>query len=222
LGRPAGAWRAFLGLRTSWLSREIVLLGNFLGAALAAATLAYFAIEAIWVKVAVAAAVVNGLAGVFCSAMIYADTRKPLWKTGWTLKRFLGTTLLAGGSGSLLLDHFTNGTQAPVALMIVLFGAALKLSAEKDILGHLYDDDFAPLHKSALLLFNRFGLSARLGKLALIAGGILFPVIGFVTHTRSPLPFVLGTALVLVSEFIERSLFFRAVQGVKMPGQPTS
>ena len=31
LGRPLGAWRAFLGLRTSWLSREIVAFGLFAG-----------------------------------------------------------------------------------------------------------------------------------------------------------------------------------------------
>ena len=222
LGRPAGAWRAFLGLRTSWLSREIILLGNFLGAALAAATLAYFAIGALWVKVAVIAAVANGLAGVFCSAMIYADTRKPLWKAAWTLKRFFGTTFLSGGSGALLLTHLMNHPGEPVAFIIVLVGASLKLSAEKDILGHLYDDDFSPLHKSALLLFSRFGLPARLGKLALITGGVLLPLIAFATRTHSPIPYLLGSALVLVSEFIERSLFFRAVQGIKMPGQPTS
>src|SRR6185369_17282468 len=33
LGRPFGAWRAFLGLRRSWLSREIVVFGLFAGMA---------------------------------------------------------------------------------------------------------------------------------------------------------------------------------------------
>ncbi|MGC3992362.1 MAG: dimethyl sulfoxide reductase anchor subunit [Chthoniobacteraceae bacterium] len=31
LGRPFGAWRAFLGLGTSWMSREIVVFGAFAG-----------------------------------------------------------------------------------------------------------------------------------------------------------------------------------------------
>src|SRR5260221_4558294 len=35
LGRPLGAWRAWLGLRTSWMSREIVAFGGFFGLALA-------------------------------------------------------------------------------------------------------------------------------------------------------------------------------------------
>ena len=29
LGRPQGAWKAFLGFRTSWLSREIIAFGAF-------------------------------------------------------------------------------------------------------------------------------------------------------------------------------------------------
>ena len=29
LGRPLGAWRFFLGLRTSWMSREILAFGVF-------------------------------------------------------------------------------------------------------------------------------------------------------------------------------------------------
>ena len=29
LGRPLGAWRAFLNLRRSWMSREIVVFGMF-------------------------------------------------------------------------------------------------------------------------------------------------------------------------------------------------
>ena len=35
LGRPLGAWRAFLGLRTSWMSREILAFSIFAGAAAA-------------------------------------------------------------------------------------------------------------------------------------------------------------------------------------------
>ncbi|SDT95432.1 nitrate reductase (quinol-dependent), transmembrane subunit [Verrucomicrobium sp. GAS474] len=43
LGRPLGAWRAFLGLRTSWLSREIAAFGLF--AALLVADLALTLME---------------------------------------------------------------------------------------------------------------------------------------------------------------------------------
>src|SRR5262249_2012981 len=34
LGRPLYAWRAFIGLKTSWLSREIIMFGLFAGCAL--------------------------------------------------------------------------------------------------------------------------------------------------------------------------------------------
>ena len=39
LGQPLRAWRVFLGLRTSWLSREAVLFGKYMGALGAAAGL---------------------------------------------------------------------------------------------------------------------------------------------------------------------------------------
>src|SRR4029434_3286429 len=41
LGRPLGAWRFFLGLRTSWMSREILAFGLFAGAAFLATALCW-------------------------------------------------------------------------------------------------------------------------------------------------------------------------------------
>ena len=41
LGRPLGAWRFFLGLRTSWMSREILAFGLFAGAAFVATALCW-------------------------------------------------------------------------------------------------------------------------------------------------------------------------------------
>ena len=76
LGRPLYAFRAFLGLRTSWLSREIVGFGGWFNT-----VLLYVALLA-WdpelfngsAKLALGGGVVaTGLAAVFCSAMIYVD-----------------------------------------------------------------------------------------------------------------------------------------------------
>ncbi len=124
LGRPQWGFRAFLGLRTSWLSREIIVLGGFAGA-LGVATVAAFApwiergpsrafasetaafapgIDALASGLyAIAepsrlAALGLGLLGVFCSVQVYAATGRPLWRRDRTLLRFGGSTLLLGAA----------------------------------------------------------------------------------------------------------------------------
>ncbi|MEY2598307.1 MAG: hypothetical protein RLZZ142_566, partial [Verrucomicrobiota bacterium] len=71
LGRPLGAWRFFLGLRTSWMSREILAFHVAVPAVLGSA----------WAGGDTARLVAIGLLGVavWTSAMIYADTRRPGW-----------------------------------------------------------------------------------------------------------------------------------------------
>jgi Fe-S-cluster-containing dehydrogenase component len=86
LGRPFGAWRFFLGLRTSWMSREILAFGIFSAVATLALLVPAFTIVA----------ALCGLGGVFTSAMIYIDTRRPAWRAAITLPRFFSATLLLG------------------------------------------------------------------------------------------------------------------------------
>lgn len=88
LGRPLLAWKAFLGLRKSWLSREIVAFGMWMPlAALFALTMS---------PLAGVAALLAGLGSVFCSAMVYIDTRREFWRAERTMIRFFGTTAVAG------------------------------------------------------------------------------------------------------------------------------
>lgn len=88
LGRPLRAWRFFLGLRTSWLSREILAFNLLVP--LACATLLWPA------SVPLRLAIVSASAGaVFCSAMIYIDTRRRFWRAPSTALRFFGCTVVA-------------------------------------------------------------------------------------------------------------------------------
>ena len=84
LGQPLKAWRAFLGWRKSWLSREILAFGAFAGAGFAAA-MGYLPA---WI------CAIAGLASVVCSIMVYVDTRRPFWCLSATAGKFFGTTLL--------------------------------------------------------------------------------------------------------------------------------
>jgi formate dehydrogenase iron-sulfur subunit len=90
LGRPRYCYRAVIGLRHSWLSREVLAFGAFTGLAM---------VDAVWPHLpglggAVALA---GLAGVACSVMVYAATRRPSWRAGRVAADF---ALTAAGCGA--------------------------------------------------------------------------------------------------------------------------
>ncbi|MFK7897792.1 MAG: DmsC/YnfH family molybdoenzyme membrane anchor subunit [Myxococcota bacterium] len=115
LGRPQWAFRAFLGLRTSWMSREIIVLGGYAGLLAGACSLAWldWAIQSERIaplfpglsEIALGASLLaslTGLLGLFCSVQIYAVTGRPLWRFDRTAIRF-GSTALLLGSGAFAL-----------------------------------------------------------------------------------------------------------------------
>ncbi|HEX8203123.1 MAG TPA: DmsC/YnfH family molybdoenzyme membrane anchor subunit [Isosphaeraceae bacterium] len=112
LGRPLYAFRALIGLRTSWLSREILAFGlfAFFAAAYAAEVLLEHAglVSDTGLALHLAAAAC-GVLGVLCSVMIYVDTRRPFWSLPLTGIKFTLTGLVLG---------------LPAALLVSLLGAA--------------------------------------------------------------------------------------------------
>jgi formate dehydrogenase iron-sulfur subunit len=108
LGRPAMAWKALRGLRTSWLSREVALLGAY-------AVLAGMAVPA--PALAVPAAFV-GVAGVYASARLYVVPGRPAWNTPLTPIRFLATVV---ATGPLVAGH---GGAAAVGVGVALLATA--------------------------------------------------------------------------------------------------
>jgi DMSO reductase anchor subunit len=102
LGRPLKAWRAFLGWRTSWLSRELLALNAFATAALIAVCLRSMPALCQWFTLSSA---LLGLVAVFASAMVYVDTGRPAWTGRVTFPNFFGATLVLGTTlGALLLS----------------------------------------------------------------------------------------------------------------------
>ncbi|HTD88244.1 MAG TPA: DmsC/YnfH family molybdoenzyme membrane anchor subunit [Candidatus Binatia bacterium] len=225
LGRPRGAWRAFLGLRRSWLSREILAFGLCLPFAIAYT----FTTDALFGF----AAVITALAGVFCSAMIYDHTHREFWTLAMTGPKFFGATFLFGSVAQIAgLACLGAAGDAPRFLFLLCAALAacaflLKLAAEERVMRALARDDFSQLHKTALLLSGRFGLWRRIRVACGIAGGVCFPALlalhglpaGPGPDSSSRLGLVAaGIAFCFAGELIERWLFFAAVQPIKMPG----
>jgi Fe-S-cluster-containing dehydrogenase component/DMSO reductase anchor subunit len=210
LGRPRLAWRAVLGLRHSWLSREALAFGAFAGLAVPYAGLAWVDPASPFLTVLGSLVAATGLAGVACSVLLYARTRRTWWRTSATSVRF-GLTTLTCGLGAVLC---TTGDRRLGALLAG--AAAVKLAWEASVLRHLRapaDDD---LHKTALLLTGALARPARWRAALGGVGGVALPA---AAALGAPLALAFVALPVLVGgELLERRLFFTAVVAPRMPG----
>ncbi|MCU1484527.1 MAG: molybdopterin oxidoreductase [Actinomycetia bacterium] len=210
LGRPRLAWRAVLGLRHSWLSREALAFGAFAGLAVPYAGLAWIDPASPFLTVLGSLVAATGLTGVTCSVLLYARTRRTWWRTSATSIRF-GLTTLTCGLGAVLC---TTGDRRLGALLAG--AAALKLAWEASVLRHLRapaDDD---LHKTALLLTGALARPARWRAALGGAGGVALPA---AVALGAPLALAFAALPLLVAgELLERRLFFTAVVAPRMPG----
>ncbi len=243
LGRPRYAYRAIVGIGHSWLSREIVCFGAFaLCAVLYAATAvvggtwhASFEFASRPLAWCVAG---FGIAGVFCSAMIYIVTRRDSWSAVQTGVRFALTTALLGVAAvwlSLLLTAWLRlSTDAaellrlagPLGAQVVLVLSAAKLTWDALVFRHLFSRRMTGMKRSALLMSRELS-NVTLARFAAGAlGGLAMP--GLLLHRTTnvgdglTLATVLCAALLVVActvgELLERYLFFAASAAPRMPG----
>ncbi|HEV7887861.1 MAG TPA: DmsC/YnfH family molybdoenzyme membrane anchor subunit, partial [Acidimicrobiales bacterium] len=93
LGRPRYFYRAVIGLRHSWLSREVVAFGVFTALAGPYAAALWLGRPMPLLGGAVAA---SGVAGVGCSVMIYASTGRASWRASAVAWKFARTSVVCG------------------------------------------------------------------------------------------------------------------------------
>ncbi|MBI1901308.1 MAG: dimethyl sulfoxide reductase anchor subunit [Planctomycetia bacterium] len=243
LGRPLYAFRAVLGLRTSWLSREILAFSLF--APLAAAYAA-----ALWLAptqtasgttvhdVLGATVVASGLCGVIFSIKVYQCTGRSFWNGVSTSLKFLLTTLLLGIATVLLTSAVTSASSPPslphaqtphdfILLYGLIAASAVKLLTELAFFLHLGDRRNNPAKRSALLMAGPLRSITR-SRFALgVVGGLWAPAYLLLSGPsaaagdagyRVVAAAVAFVALVL-GELLERYLFFAAVVPPKMPGR---
>jgi Fe-S-cluster-containing dehydrogenase component/DMSO reductase anchor subunit len=195
LGQPLKAWRFFLGLKTSWLSREILAFSLFAPIPIIMVALHFlpdFLFKPPISQLSNYLIILAGTAAVFTSVMIYHDTRRVLWKFPRTAIRFFGT-----------VAAFAFITQ-PIAFAAILL---LKLLPELLFLRHARETNWSPDQHSARLQLRPL----RRVFIARIALALLAIPAAFVSPW-------LALPLLLVAEILERQLFFQSVQAPKMPG----
>jgi Fe-S-cluster-containing dehydrogenase component/DMSO reductase anchor subunit len=241
LGRPKYAFRAVIGLRTSWLSREIAAFGAFAGsAALYAAYVWRGPLLALLhapplPKVITGAALgsivaASGLGGVACSVMLYVKTAREWWSSGRTAFRFFSTVALLGLATTVVTTlAFGGGGPAERATVVALahvlaIATGTKLLWEAALFVHLRDKQLGSLRRTALLMKGplRREAGARFG--LAFAGGVLAPLIigalvgGDGSVAAAVTVAALGSVALVAAELLERALFFRAAAPPRMPG----
>jgi Fe-S-cluster-containing dehydrogenase component/DMSO reductase anchor subunit len=215
LGRPTKAWRAFLGLRTSWLSREIVAFGGLAGLAAAYVLSASVFGPHAFVSAALGTGAVGiGLAGVACSAMVYHATGRPLWHVVSSGGQFFGTTLALGAATLGVAASGTHPSLATACDAVLAVVTASKIAALVVLLARTNWDDTLPVARTVRLLRGPL----RTLVVGRLAGGAV--VLGFAAglaagHAIAALLMLVGS---LVGESLERVLFFRAISPSRMPG----
>lgn len=209
LGQPLKAWRGFLGWRKSWLSRELIVFGQFIGV-----LALHIVLQQTWTAWLTAA---TGVVAVFCSAMIYVDTKRPFWGAALTFPKFVFTGLLLGWVASLVFVQSDVNRLAVFSVTALLL--VFKLAVECSIFANHQHEPDAPLSRSARLHQVRpLGEVFRGRLFAGVLGGIIMPL--FWLNPEVP---VAGLALLvfvflLAGELLERHLFFVAEAARKMPG----
>jgi Fe-S-cluster-containing dehydrogenase component/DMSO reductase anchor subunit len=212
LGRPLYAFRAFLGWRTSWMSREILVFGAYVPlVALCAAASALALVRGVPAQVVeladrvlpalCSAALLLGIAGTACSIMIYVDTRRRAWALSRTAPTFAGTAIGLGALGA--------GATAGIGLLLGIGALALVLKAasERGLASPRADASDA-LSRTARLLAGPLRAQRR-ARFAAAAAGLLASAAGFAWA---------GLACFALGELIERHLYFTSESSPAMPG----
>ncbi len=228
LGRPLQAWRAFLGWRKSWFSREVICFGGYLPLMAASVAAGAWGKSGTWILGLKIAGALAGVAGVACSAMIYADTQRKFWRASQSLGKFFGTAAVLGLAAVLALTtaNHATGWATVVTLAALLVGATMvKMGVEQRVFRELADENtptLTPINRTARLLAGRLGFLMRTRVLCAVLGGVGCPLLLVLNNAAdgrlATIPAVAALLFCLAGELLERHLFFVAVSPERMPG----
>jgi formate dehydrogenase iron-sulfur subunit len=219
LGQPLKAWRAFLGWRKSWLSREIIAFNTFAGVALTAVAVPWIPPIVKWQSPISGFATAFGLAAVFVSAMVYVDTKRPLWCARITFGNFFGTTLLLGATFAAVvfgwMGHFELAQPFAVAALVIRTLLFVWRRAE---LFRAWRRPASPIHLNARAICELLPWTV-LARTQLFIASTIFGVMAIANVAQlAPGWASIAALTTLSSEIIGRYVFFAAGAAKRMPG----
>lgn len=241
LGRPLYAFRGILGIKHSWLSREILAFGAFASLAMTYAALTWlsastFPILKSWQPLAGKLVGVVGAVGIFCSVMIYVFTKREFWNFESTAIKFSLTAILMGIASTwmtILVFNLVTDTPdsnqliaqaGPILSQALILTTLLKLGFEASIFRYLLRRQNSPMKRSALLMTGELS-NLTLARFSCgLLGGILMPafLMNQQSQPHSNIALVISICILFVAclagELLERTLYFSAVAAPRMPG----
>jgi Fe-S-cluster-containing dehydrogenase component/DMSO reductase anchor subunit len=225
LGRPRLFWRAVYGLRTSWLSREVLVFSVFATLAIGyEASIGWSPLRFLAQPLRTGGSVV-GVLGVLASVMVYVATRRKHWTAVRTGVRFFGTSLGLGAAAVLAVGSFSglaHGDAMASALVWCVAGTTLiKVGFEAAGLRHKGDAKQSVEKRVATVLLGDLWVATRWRfSLGIFAGLGLPLAVGLGSMTLVAFRVVTLAMLValVAADGLERYLFFRAAPASRMPG----
>lgn len=225
LGRPSKAWRAFLGWRRSWLSREIIAFQAGAMISVVAAATTWTVTSSALILAATAAAAIMGLVGVMASSMVYIDTGRPIWSARHSLGNFFGTTLLLGfafaGATVAWMNWAGFGQSAEVGLIAVLMATFIRTALfcwRRWEMNQALNNAQSPIHWNARVIRNLLPATQR-WRTALFVVSTAAGLIALAGPREwSHLWASLSALSTLVSECVARHVYFIAGGARRMPG----
>ncbi|MHB8669728.1 MAG: DmsC/YnfH family molybdoenzyme membrane anchor subunit [Acidimicrobiales bacterium] len=209
LGRPRYCYRAVIGLRHSWLSREVVAFGAFTTLAVPYALLLWLVRPSESGVLLVLGGVVAawGVIGLACSVMIYATTHRSSWRAGTVAWKF---ALTSAACGLATVAWASSASSRPLGRPVLFVLAALMVAK---LVG-----DAGLFRRQRVLLLSPGLRRVTLGRFSVgLVGGVAIPLALAGTHLLDRGTAWLGlTALtaalagIVGGELLERSLFFTA------------
>ncbi len=222
LGRPAHAWKAMRNLRTSWLSREVALLGAFSGTALLYALAQAVSAPAISVVVpAGLLATALGAAGVFASGRLYLIRARPMWNSPRTIVGFFASALTMGPLVVVLAfdpaidPAWWNRALLPAAAA----GLALQSGVTRHLLRTASGNPAREFRGAAILLQGRF-VAIRQARAALTTVAVVGLLTASISKGEEIAVFAAGAFVcALAADVIGRHLFYATVVPMRPPGR---
>jgi formate dehydrogenase iron-sulfur subunit len=238
LGRPLQAYRAWVGWRTSWLSREVLAFGAYVPLVLMAAVAAWWLPHyAVAVELA---AIACGIGAVYCSGMIYVATRRAWWSAPLTFRRFaLSVFVLGNATCTAVAALLAAGQSGPtwwdyrfvlITLAVAAVVAALRRQWDRHWLSAAKQNPALTIRGCASLLMGPLQPIVRTQQALAILGSLLLPLIVVLLLVAEPtgaraavtVLCMLRVALAFAGEIADRYLFFAACVSPRMPGAPLS
>ena len=225
LGRPFLAITAMKNLKTSWLSREALALGIFVGLMNVVIFLYYIDSSHILRLLLEAITLGFGIYSIHAQAMIYRIKARPSWDRITTNMKFFGVSYV----GIFLLTFVSvilEMSEVSVVLVALgMLGALAQMFFSYEDIRTLDEknENQYQLQRTKKLYDKKFSKVKKIRFISLAIGGVLLPLLALVLMSNGTFfgtTFILFLSLILVfgSELSDRFLFYTTVVPLGMSG----